>query len=83
MKVESEQNMEHFKPVTISITFEKIEEIQEFYAIFNYSRITKLISFIKPVLIRDLIRKINLKYTCGSGDEIFDDIVRKSNADRK
>lgn len=47
----------NFNPVTISITLETEEELNEFYVLFNYAPITNIMGNIDDGKIRDILNK--------------------------
>ena len=48
-----------FQPVTLNLTFETLEELQEFYAVFNYTRITDSLRHINSFQIKGELEKLD------------------------
>ena len=66
-----------FEPVTLNLTFETLEELQEFYAVFNYTRITDSLRHINSFQIKGELEKLDQgAYSPEYCEQLFARIVK-------
>lgn len=79
MKVDINQ-LPEFTPITLELTFETLEELQEFYALFNYTLIHESLDVIDAAYIRDVLyTKTSSAYSESALKRLYKNIIYNIN----